>query len=130
MDQDTILSIIDRHFEFETPELVDRVVETYADEVIWEAPARNIILTDHDEIVANYRQLVACILEPKMEVLHRFAVGDEAFDDRIVYFTVGENNPWKIAAGASVKLRLVHYFKLKGDKICHEIGYEMWQVLD
>ena len=46
-----------------------------------------------------------------------------------MYFTALQNNVWGIPPNKNVKLRLVHYFKVENDKIVHEIGYEMWQVL-
>ena len=126
MSTDKILAVVDRHFSFETPEQIDKVIETYADHVIWEAPARNLYLTDHRAIVAEYRKIIAGISNPNMEVLRRFACNNEAFDDRLVYFTALKGNVWGIEPNKKVKLRLVHYFKVKDDKITHEIGYEMW----
>lgn len=125
-----IFAVIDQHFAFEMPELVEKVCETFADKVIWEAPARNVVLTDHDQILEHYRQIVAGICEPvHMIPLRRFAVGNQAFDDRIIEFTAGQNNVWGISAGKRVHLRLVHYFQIEQKKICHEIGYELVRII-
>ncbi|MBI5273727.1 MAG: nuclear transport factor 2 family protein [Chlamydiales bacterium] len=125
-----IFAIIDQHFAFETPELIERVCETFADEIIWEAPARDLLFTKHDQILDHYRNIAAGILEPvKIEVLRRFAAGNEAFDDRIIYFTAGKDNVWDILPGKRVQLRLIHYFKIKKNKICHEVGYEIWKII-
>lgn len=123
------LAILERHFEFENLAQIDRVIETFADEMIWEAPARNIYLTDHAAIVAQYRKIIGGMINPRMEILHRLLVGDEAFEDRIIYFTAGPDNVWQIAPQQSVKLRLLHYFKVAHGKIIHEIGYEIWHTV-
>src|SRR3990167_39359 len=123
MQAEEIFSIIDCHFAFETAESIERVCETFADQIIWEAPARDVIFTDHDQILNHYRKIVAGILEPvKVEVLRRFAAGNEAFDDRVIYFTAGKENVWNIPPGKKDRIRLVHYFEVKNGKICHEIG--------
>ncbi len=130
MKAEEVFAVVDRHFNFETPELIDRVCETFADTILWEAPARNLVFTEHDKIADHYRKIVAGILPPiKEEKIRRFASGNEAFDDRIIYFTAGKDNVWGVPAGKKVKLRLVHYFQIQGDKICHEVGYEMWQIV-
>lgn len=130
MNDIDVLKVIDRHFEFETPELINRVVETFSKDVIWELPARNLRLTDPAKIVDQYHRIINGMINPKMEVLHRFVSGNKVFDDRWVYFTAGENNVWDVKPGKKVKLRLVHYFEVTKDKISREVGYEMWQVLE
>lgn len=126
MDKNKVLAVVNRHFEFETPELIERVIETFSDHVIWEAPARNLCLTDHHEIVREYRRIIAGIANPTMEVLRVLVGKEEVFEDRIIDFTALENNVWGIKPQQRVKLRLAHYFKIHDDKIIHEIGYEMW----
>lgn len=95
---------------------------------MWEAPARGLLFREHNQILEHYRKIASGILEPvEIEILKRFAAGNEAFDDRIIHFTAGENNVWGIPPGNRVTLRLVHYFKVKNHKICHEVGYEIWK---
>ena len=130
MTPEEIFEIVDQHFAFETPELIERVCETFADQIVWEAPARNLLFTNHDQILNHYRKIAAGILEPvEVEMLRRFAADDQAFDDRIIYFTAGKDNVWNIPPGKRVKLRLIHYFQVKNKKICHEIGYEIWKII-
>ena len=130
MTPEEIFAVVDQHFEFETSELLHRVCETYADEIIWEAPARGLLFTDHDTILSHYRKIIAGVVEPlEVKPLRRFAAGNEAFDDRILYFTAGKDNVWKVPEGKRMQLRLTLYFKLKKNKICHEVTYEIWKVL-
>ncbi|MBM3198008.1 MAG: hypothetical protein FJZ58_01975 [Chlamydiae bacterium] len=131
MQQGNALDILDHHFLFETPSMLPRVCETLTDDIIWEAPARNLVLRDHKEILAEYQRIYGGMLEPiRVEVLRRFGSDNEAFDDRIIEFTANQNNVWKVQAGKRVRLRLLHYIKTREGKLCHEIGYEIWNVLD
>jgi hypothetical protein len=122
-------AIVNQHFKFETPELVERVVETFAEDIIWEAPARNLYLTDHEQIAAQYRKIIAGVKDPCMKMLHHFASGNQAFDDRILSFTAVRGNVWGVEPDKKVEMRLAHYFKITDGKISHEIGYEMLRIL-
>ena len=115
MKRESVCDVVERHFEFENPEQINRVIETFSDDIVWEAPARNLYLTNHDEIVAQYRKIIAGVIAPDMEVLHRFARGDEFFDDRILHFTAAKGNVWGIEPGKKASLRLAHYFKVKNE---------------
>lgn len=64
MSKQDVLDIIEQHFAFETPEDIEKVCETFADEVVWGSPSRGLLLTNHDEILAEYRKIVAGVLEP------------------------------------------------------------------
>jgi len=130
MNQDEIFSIVDQHFAFETPELIERVCETFAEDVTWEAPARGLRLRNHKEILEQYHKITAGILEPvEIVPIRRFSAGEEVFDDRVMYFTAGKDNVWEIPEGSRVQLRLVHYFRIRDYKIHQEIGYETWKVI-
>jgi hypothetical protein len=52
--------------------------------IIWEAPARNILLVGKKACAEQYRKIIAGLGEIiSMEFLNRYAVEDRVFDDRI-----------------------------------------------
>lgn len=82
--------------------------------------------TDQAELAKHYRKIVAGIIDPSMEVLRQFCGICEVFDDRFLSFTAGANNVWGIEESTRVKMRLAHYFKIKNERIVHEIVFESW----
>jgi hypothetical protein len=123
------LEVVAAHFHNETPELVDRAIELYSDDIVWEAPARGQIYSDHAETKAAYLDIFKTTRYHKTVSLRRFATEQFVFDDQVSEVTVVDermpNMPFGI--GTRMNVRLAHCFELKDGKIVREIVYEIFR---
>lgn len=126
------LAAVADHFANENPDGIARVIAGYTDDIVWEGPARGVVIRDKDRVQRAYLQLFESMDVHKVTNLYRFATEDWAFDDSIIEFTlIGDgfaNCPYP--RGTRVSMRLVHAFQLRDGKICRENGYEIWRRAD
>lgn len=126
------LATVADHFANENPDDIARVIAGYTDDIVWEAPARGIVIRDKDEVCQAYLALFRSMDIHTVTHLYRFATEEWVFDDSIIDFTLtGDgfaNCPFQ--PGTQVSMRLVHAFQLRDGKICREIGYEIWRRAD
>jgi len=126
------LAAVADHFANENSDGIARVIAGYTDDIVWEGPARGIVIRDKDQVRAAYLELFESMDIHKVTHLYRFATEDWAFDDSIIDFTLTghgfANCPYP--KGTRVSMRLVHAFQLRDGKICRENGYEMWRRAD
>jgi hypothetical protein len=120
------LKVVEAHFHNENPESVDKAIALYADDVIWEAPLRGIVMTDPAEIKESYMGIFQTVKFNKTTSLRRFATEEYVFDDQIgdieIVGTKMENLGYKVGDRCSV--RLTHVFFMRDGKIRREIAYE------
>jgi hypothetical protein len=121
------LRVVEAHFHNESPELVDRAIALYGPEVVWEAPARGVLLTDPAEVKDAYMGIYRTVHFNKATTLRRFATEDYVFDDQVIDMTVvGDEMPHLgFAPGDRISMRLVHCFEMKDGRIAREIAYEV-----
>lgn len=123
------LAAVDQHFHNENPEGIDLAVGVYTDDIVWEVPARGLVLRDREEVKQEYLRIFGSMNVHKITNLHRFATEEWVFDDSIFEFTImGDgfrNCPYP--PGTTVSIRLVHAFQCRDGKICRENGYEIWR---
>lgn len=135
MDRDELiahnLKVVEAHFHNETPELVDKAIALYGDEVVWEAPARGLVYTDPVVVKDAYMGIYRTLRFDKATTLRRFATEDYVFDDQIIEMTVvGDEMPnLGFSVGDRISMRLVHCFEMKHGRIAREIAYEMSRPL-
>jgi hypothetical protein len=48
------LAAVDVHFHNENPDGIDRAVGVYTDDIIWEVPARGLVLRDRETVKQEY----------------------------------------------------------------------------
>jgi ketosteroid isomerase-like protein len=131
MDQKKIavnLAAVDNHFHSEAVNEVDAALETFTEDIVWEAPAPNglnRIFKGKEAVAKNYRELFASMKEVKFEFLQRFATEDRVVDDSIVTFQVASDGYWHFPLGSKVYMRLVHIFEMREGKISREIVFDM-----
>src|SRR5512134_2233817 len=114
------LAAVENHFHSEALNEVEAALETFTDDVVWEAPAPNGLNRSFKGKGAagnNYRQLWASMRDVKFQPLQRFATEDRVVDDCIVTFEVAKDGYWHFPVGSKVKMRLVHIFEMRGGKI-------------
>lgn len=126
--QDTItrnLAAVEAHFHSEAINEVEQSLDLYTDDVVWEAPARNLIFRGKDAVATNYRGIFGSMENIEFKNLDRFATGDRVTDDSIVSFTLTRDGYLPFSVGQKVEMRLVHIFEMRDGKISKEIAFEM-----
>ena len=123
------IKVVEAHFHNETPNLVERAIDLYADDISWEAPTRGVIMTDRAQILEAYRGIFRTVQYRKVIPLRRFGTEKFVFDDQIGFVTIVGNEmpnlPYPV--GSELSVRLTHVFEMRDGKIVREIAYEMWR---
>ena len=134
MDRDRIaenLAAVENHFHSEASNEVEAALETFTDDIIWEAPAPNGLnrsFCGKEAVATNYRELFESMREIEFQPLQRFATEDRVVDDSLVTFEVAKDGYWHFAVGSKVEMRLVHIFEMRDGKIAREIVFDMGAV--
>ncbi|HXY14954.1 MAG TPA: nuclear transport factor 2 family protein [Terriglobales bacterium] len=122
------LDLVDMHLHEENPDDIDECIKLYADNAVWEAPARGVMYTGRERIKEMYLRIFDSVEGIRFQPIERFASPDRVFDDMWVIFRLTgngfENCPLPI--GTNVKVRLLHNFHIRDGLIAKEIGYEIW----
>ena len=125
------LRAVEIHFHNENPEDIERAVAVYAGDIVWEAPARGLVLKDSDEVLDAYRKIFATVAIRKNTSLRRVATEKYVFDDQLGQMVVvGDpeqmlNLPFPL--GTEISLRIAHCFEMRDGRITREIAYELWR---
>lgn len=126
------LAAVENHFHSEAVNEVEAALETFTDDVVWEAPAPNGLnrsFSGKQAAARNYRELFASMRDVKFQFLQRFATEDRVVDDSIVRFEVAKDGYWHFPVGSRVEMRLVHIFEMRDGKIAKEIVFDMGRVV-
>jgi ketosteroid isomerase-like protein len=132
MNQDVVtenLAVVDLHFHSEATDEIEKAVALYTDDIVWEAPARQLILHGKRAAAENYRKMFGSMADMKPTTLRRFGTEDRVVDDSIVTFTLTGDGVYNapLPVGSDVELRLVHIFEMRDRRISRELVYEMWR---
>ena len=126
------LVAVDQHFHNENAEGIDLAIGVYTDDIVWEVPARGLVLRDKETVKKEYLQIFEAMKVHKITNLHRFATEEWVFDDSIFEITLltdgFRNCPFPV--GTRCSMRLIHAFQCRDGKICREHGYEIWRRAD
>ena len=126
------LAAVENHFHSEALSDVAAALETFTDDVVWEAPASNGLnrsFTGKEAVANNYRQLWASMRNVNFQPLQRFATEDRVVDDSNVTFEVAKDGYWHFPVGSQVEMRLVHIFEMRDGKIAREIVFDMGHTI-
>jgi ketosteroid isomerase-like protein len=135
MDRDRIarnLAAVENHFHSEATNEVEAALETFTDDIVWEAPAPNGLdraFSGKKAVGENYRRLFASMRNVEFQCLQRFATEDRVVDDSIVHFEVANDGYWHFSVDSKVEIRLVHIFEMRDGKISKEIVFDMGRAL-
>jgi len=131
MSQDVVaenLAVVDAHFRSEASNEIDRALDLYTDDIVWEAPARQLVLHGKHAAGENYRKMFGSMANVKITPLRRFGMADCVVDDSIATFTLSgdgvANAP--LRRGANVELRVLHIFEMRDRRIARETVSETW----
>lgn len=126
--QDTVaqnLAVVEAHFHSEAANEVEQALELYTEDIVWEAPARQLRFEGKKAVGDNYRQIFDSIKDVEFHNLDRFATEDRVVDDSILLFTITKEGFLPFPVGQKIEMRLAHIFELRHGKISREIAFEM-----
>lgn len=135
MDTDLVarnLAVVESHFHSEALNEVESALESFTDDIVWEAPAPNGLnrsFSGKEAVERNYRALFASMRDVKFQFLQRFATDDRVVDDSFVTFEVVTDGYWHFPLGSRVEMRLTHIFEMRDGKISREIVFDMGRVV-
>src|SRR3954462_2570105 len=130
------LAAVDAHFHSENPEDIDKAIALYGDSIVWEVPARGVLLRDKEAVKEAYLNLFKSYQIHTMTPIRRFGTGDFVIDDAVAELTlvgdVERNVPGcPLPAGTRVSMRIVHIFEHDDEgRITQEIAYELCRPAD
>ena len=118
------LAAVEAHFGSEASGRIDDAIALYTDDVVWEAPSRNLEFRGKEAVAANYRDIFSVLKNVKFHTKDRFATEDRVVDDSIVSFEVARDGFVPFPVGTKCEMRLTHIFEMRDGKISKEIGIE------
>jgi hypothetical protein len=130
------LRVVNDHFHNENPADIDKAIALYADDIVWEVPARGVLHETHAAVKDAYIKTFKSYQGHSITFLRRVAARNWVFDDSIVELTlVGDlanNVPHcPLPVGTRCSIRLIHFFEFDDDgRITRENGYEIWRRAD
>ena len=121
--------LVELHLHEENPERIDECLKLYAEDAVWECPARRVSYVGRQKIKEMYLKLFASAEGIRFRPIERFATPERVFDDMEARFRLAgsgfENCPFPV--GTRVNMRLLHNFHIRDGLIEREIGYEVWR---
>lgn len=126
------LAVVASHFHSEALNEVEAALETFTDDVVWDAPAPNGLarrFVGKEAVARNYRALFASMQDVQFEFLQRFATDERVVDDSLVRFVVARDGYWRFPLGARIEMRLVHIFEMREGRIARELVFDMGRVV-
>lgn len=118
------LAIVAARFGSETAGRVEDAISAYTDDVVWEAPGRNLLLEGKEAVATYYRRMLGAMTHVSWHILDRFATEDRVVDDSVVHFEVAAEGFVPFPVGTRCTMRLTHIFVMRAGRICKEIGLE------
>jgi ketosteroid isomerase-like protein len=126
--QDTVtnnLAVVEAHFHSEAANEIEQALKLYTEDIIWEAPARQLVFKGKQAVAENYRKIFTSIKGVEFRNLVRFATEDRVVDDSIISFTITKEGFLPFPIGQKIEMRLAHIFEMREGKISKEIAFEM-----
>ena len=118
------LAVIEAHFGSEAAGRIDAAIDLYTDDIVWEAPSRNLVIKGKEAVAANYREIFSVLKDVEFHTMDRFATADRVVDDCVVTFEVARDGFIPLPLGTKGEMRLTHIFEMRDGKISKEIGIE------
>lgn len=126
------LAAVEAHFHSEAANEVEKALELYTDDIVWESPARDLVFRGKEATGENYRRMFSSFKVEEFRCLQRFATEDRVIDDSVATMVLTgdgvENAPAPV--GSKVEIRLLHVFEMREGKISRELVFENWKVVE
>ena len=100
------LAVIEAHFGSEAAGRIDAAIDLYTDDIVWEAPSRNLVIKGKEAVAANYREIFSVLKDVEFHTLDRFATEDRVVDDCVVTFEVARDGFIPLPLGTKAEMRL------------------------
>ena len=126
------LAAVEAHFHSEAANEVEKALELYTDDIVWESPARNLVFQGKEATGENYRRMFGSFQVESFRSLDRFATEERVVDDSVATLVLtgdgAANAP--VPVGSRVEIRLLHVFEMREGKISRELVFENWKVIE
>ncbi|MEU8976345.1 nuclear transport factor 2 family protein [Streptomyces monashensis] len=122
------LEVVVAHMDREAHD-IEAALALYTDDVVWEAPARGVVLRGKDRIAENYRDLFGCLDIHSTTLLRQTATEEWVFNDKLLSLTITEDRipGLDFPVGTKLSVRKLGAFQLRDGLICREISHESWR---
>jgi ketosteroid isomerase-like protein len=126
------LAAVEAHFHTEATGEVEKALELYTDDIVWESPARRLVFRGKEATGAMYRRMFDSFEVEEFRCLQRFATEARVVDDSVATVVLaGDGVPNAPAPlGSKVEIRLLHVFEMRAGKISRELVFESWRVVE
>ncbi len=126
------LAAVEAHFHSEAANEIERALELYTDDIVWESPARDLLFRGKEAAGENYRKMFGSFQVEGFQNFDRFATEDRVVDDSLVTVVLTGDGAANAPApvGSKVEIRLLHVFEMRGGKISRELVFENWRVVE
>src|SRR4051794_6198454 len=127
------MAAVDAHFHNENPHDIDEAIDLYGPSIVWEAPARGVLLRDKVAGKRAYLKLFESYRIHSLTPIRRFAadnwVVDDSFAARTLVGAVENNVPGcPLPRATRATRRAVPIFELEEDgRITRENAYELFR---
>ena len=118
------LAVVEAHGGSEAAGRVEEAIAVDPDDIIWEAPSRQLRLQGKEAVAARYRQMFRVINNVRWHGLDRFAAEDRVVDDHVVSVEVASEGFIPLPIGTRGEMRLTHLVHMRDGKMAQAIGLE------
>jgi ketosteroid isomerase-like protein len=124
------LAAVEANFHSAATNEVQKTLEPFTDDIVWESPVRNLVFRGKEATSENYRKMFASFQVESFKNLQHFTTENRVVDDSVVrVILVGdgvENAP--VPVGSEVEIRFLHIFEIRDGKISRVLVFENWQL--
>jgi ketosteroid isomerase-like protein len=126
------LAAVEAHFHSEAVNEVDKALELYTDDIVWESPARSLVFHGKEATGAMYKRMFDSFQVEEFRCLQRFATEERVVDDSVARVVLAGDGVLNAPApvGSKVEIRLLHVFEMRAGKISRELVFESWRVIE
>jgi ketosteroid isomerase-like protein len=126
------LAAVEAHFHSEAVNEVDKALELYTDDIVWESPARSLVFHGKEATGAMYKRMFDSFQVEEFRCLQRFATEERVVDDSVATVVLAGDGVLNAPApvGSKVEIRLLHVFEMRAGKISRELVFESWRVIE
>lgn len=126
------LAAVEAHFHTEATGEIEKALELYTDDIVWESPARALVFQGKEATGAMYRRMFDSFQVEEFICLQRFATEERVVDDSVARVLLAGDGVVNAPApvGSRVEVRLLHVFEMRAGKISRELVFENWRILE
>ena len=126
------LAAVESHFHTEATGEIEKALEGYTEDIVWESPARSLVFRGKEATGAMYRRMFDSFQVEEFRCLQRFATEERVVDDSVATVVLAGDGVLNAPApiGSKVEIRLLHVFEMREGKISRELVFESWRTIE